>query len=180
MNSNFYSYEGKKPIVSKDSYIHPMATIIGEVVIEEGVYIGPGAVVRGDWGPIIIKKNSNVQENCIVHVYPKVEVVLEEYSHVGHGAIIHGAILKKNTLIGMNSVIMDNSIIEENCIVGAMSFVPNNFRCEKNKLIVGSPAKVIKDLKPEMIEWKKEGTEYYIKLAREAKDILKACNPKIK
>ena len=115
--ANIYSYHGIKPIIRKSAYIHPQAVIIGNVEIGEEVYIGPNAVLRGDWGKIIIKDGANVQENCTLHVFPGIPTVLEESAHIGHGAIIHSAHIGKNCLVGMNSVVMDNAKIGDECII---------------------------------------------------------------
>jgi phenylacetic acid degradation protein len=155
---NIYSYHGIRPIIKPSAYIHPQAVIIGNVEIGEEVYIGPNAVIRGDWGKIIIKDGANVQENCTLHVF-RIETILEESAHIGHGAIIHSGHIGKNCLIGMNSVVMDKAYIGDESIVGALAFVPANFRCEPRKLIVGSPAKIIRDVSDEMIQWKTEGTK---------------------
>src|SRR4051812_43988166 len=94
------------PVVHPTSFIHPLACVTGNVIIGADVYVGPGAAIRGDWGKIIIEDGCNVQENCVIHMFPGVTVLLKEGSHIGHGAVIHGAVIGKNCLIGMNSVIM--------------------------------------------------------------------------
>ncbi|BAP29793.1 phenylacetic acid degradation protein PaaY [Chryseobacterium sp. StRB126] len=176
-NMNIYSYHGIRPIIKPSAYIHPQAVIIGNVEIGEEVYIGPNAVIRGDWGKIIIKDGANVQENCTLHVFPNIETILEESAHIGHGAIIHSGHIGKNCLIGMNSVVMDKAYIGDESIVGALAFVPANFRCDRRKLIVGSPAKIIRDVSDEMIHWKTEGTKLYQELAREGKEAILPCEP---
>jgi phenylacetic acid degradation protein len=174
---NIYSYHGIRPIIKPSAYIHPQAVIIGNVEIGEEVYIGPNAVIRGDWGKIIIKDGANVQENCTLHVFPNIETILEESAHIGHGAIIHSGHIGKNCLVGMNSVVMDKAVIGDECIIGALAFVPANFKCEPRKLIVGSPAKIIRDVSDEMIHWKTEGTKLYQQLAREGKEAILPCEP---
>src|SRR5580700_5308196 len=119
----FYSFKGFIPVVDPSAFIHPQAVVTGNVWIGKDVYIGPGAAIRGDWGGIVIEDGCNVQENCTIHMFPGVTVLLMVGAHIGHGAIVHGAIIGRNCLIGMNSVIMDNVEIEDECIVGAMSFV---------------------------------------------------------
>lgn len=118
-----YSYKGYKPVIHESAYIHPLAAVTGNVIIGKDVYIGPGAAIRGDWGKIIIEDGCNVQENCTIHMFPGTTVLLEKGAHVGHGAIIHGAHLGENCLIGMNAVVMDNVKIGAGCIVGALTFV---------------------------------------------------------
>ncbi|MFT6504013.1 MAG: phenylacetic acid degradation protein/carnitine operon protein CaiE [Crocinitomicaceae bacterium] len=172
-----YSFNGFIPVVKESSFIHPKASVTGNVLIGENVYIGPGAAIRGDWGQIIIEDGCNVQENCTIHMFPGTTVTLKEGAHVGHGAIIHGGTLGKNCLIGMNSVIMDDVTIGDESIVGALSFVAANSNFEKRSLIVGNPAKKIKDVSDTMISWKTKGTALYQALPKECQDTLKECEP---
>ena len=162
-----YEFNGYRPVVHESAYVHPLAAVTGNVVIGEDVYIGPGAAIRGDWGKIIIKDGCNVQENCTIHMFPGVTVVLEESAHIGHGAIIHGAHIGRNSLVGMNAVVMDNVEIGEECIIGALCFVPEGMDIPKRKIAVGNPAKIVKDVSDEMIAWKTQGTGLYQKLPSE-------------
>lgn len=173
----FYSFKGFKPVVHPSSFVHPQAVVTGNVIIGAHVYIGPGAAIRGDWGQIIIQDGCNIQENCTIHMFPGVTVVLEEGAHVGHGAIIHGAHLKKNCLIGMNAVVMDDAEIGENCIVGALSFVPTGMKIPNQKLAVGNPAKIVKDVSDEMVEWKTKGTLLYQQLPADMMATAQLCEP---
>jgi carbonic anhydrase/acetyltransferase-like protein (isoleucine patch superfamily) len=175
--ANIFEFNGYKPVVDKSAFIHPNATVTGNVIIGRNVYIGPGAAIRGDWGEIIIEDGCNVQENCTIHMFPGTTVLLKESAHVGHGAIIHGATLGRNCLIGMNSVILDNAVIGDECIVGALTMVPSEMVIEKRKLVVGNPAKIIKDVSDEMIAWKTKGTALYQQLPAECHATLKACEP---
>jgi len=172
-----YSYKNYKPVIHKSAYIHPLAAVTGNVIIGKDVYIGPGAAIRGDWGKIVIKDGCNVQENCTIHMFPGVTVKLEEGAHIGHGAIIHGAHIGKNALIGMNAVIMDEAEIGEECIVGALSFVKAGDKFEKRSLIVGNPAKKIKEVTDEMAAWKTKGTQLYQQLPAEMKAHWKEVEP---
>jgi carbonic anhydrase/acetyltransferase-like protein (isoleucine patch superfamily) len=147
----FYEFNGHKPVVDVTSFIHPQAAVTGNVVIGKQCYIGPGAALRGDWGKIIIEDGCNVQENCTVHMFPGVTVFLKEGAHIGHGAIIHGATIGKNCLIGMNAVVMDNVLLGDECIVGALSFIKADEVFAARSLIVGNPAKRIKEVSAEMI-----------------------------
>lgn len=175
--ANVFEFNGYKPVIHKSAFVHPNATVTGNVIIGKNVYIGPGAAVRGDWGEIIIEDGCNVQENCTIHMFPGTTVLLKEGAHVGHGAIIHGATLGKNCLIGMNSVIMDNVVIGDECIVGALAFVPADTEFEKRKIIVGNPAKAVKDVSDEMIKWKTMGTALYQQLPADCFATLKPCEP---
>ena len=161
----------------KSAFVHPNATVTGNVSIGKDVYIGPGAAIRGDWGEIVIEDGCNVQENCTIHMFPGVKVYLREGAHIGHGAVIHGACIGKNSLVGMNAVIMDNVEVGEECIIGALSFVPADMIIPKRKVVVGNPAKIIKDVSEEMIKWKTEGTKVYQQLPAELHATLKACEP---
>ena len=172
-----YEFNGYKPVVHETAFVHPQAAVTGNVIIGKDVYIGPGAAIRGDWGKIVIKDGCNVQENCTIHMFPGVTVVLEESAHIGHGAIIHGGHIGPNCLVGMNSVVMDNVELGAECIVGAMSFLKEGMEIPKRKLVVGNPAKIIKDVSDEMIKWKTKGTELYQQLPGQLHDSLKECEP---
>lgn len=172
-----YEFNGYKPVIHPSAFVHPMATVTGNVIIGKDVYIGPGAAIRGDWGEIIIEDGCNVQENCTIHMFPGVTVTLKEAAHIGHGAIIHGATIGRNSLIGMNAVIMDNAIIGEECIVGALCFIPAEKHIPNRSLVVGNPAEVIKEVSDEMIQWKTLGTALYQQLPAECRAHLKPCEP---
>ena len=172
-----YSFNGFIPVVKESSFIHPQACVTGNVIIGENVYIGPGAAIRGDWGQIIIEDGCNVQENCTIHMFPGTTVTLKKGAHIGHGAIIHGGTIGQNCLIGMNSVIMDDVIMEDECIIGALCFVPANMHIPKRSLVVGNPAKIIKQVSDDMIEWKTKGTQLYQALPKECHDTLIPCEP---
>ncbi len=165
------------PVVHESAFIHPNAVVTGHVIIGKNVYIGPGAAIRGDWGQIIIEDGCNVQENCTIHMFPGVTVLLKEAAHIGHGAIIHGATIGKNCLIGMNSVIMDNVVLGDECIVGALSMLKADEQFESRSLIVGNPAKKIKEVTDEMIAWKTKGTALYQQLPDDMRTHWKICEP---
>lgn len=173
----FYEFKGFKPVVHESSFVHPMAAVTGNVFIGKNCYIGPGAALRGDWGGIIIEDGCNVQENCVIHMFPGITVVLKAAAHIGHGAIIHGALIGKNCLVGMNSVIMDNVELGDESIVGALSFIKEGDKFPPRSLVVGNPAKVIKQVSDEMIAWKTKGTELYQQLPKEMFESFKACVP---
>jgi len=172
-----YSFKGFIPVIHETAFIHPQAAVTGNVIIGRHVYIGPGAAIRGDWGGIIIKDGCNVQENCTIHMFPGTTVVLEENAHIGHGAIIHGAHIGKDCLVGMNAVIMDNVVLGDGCIVGALSFVKADEQFASRSLIVGNPAKKIKDVTDEMLDWKKTGTQLYQALPKEMQEDWEPCEP---
>jgi phenylacetic acid degradation protein len=173
----FYEFNGIKPIVHPTAFVHPMATVTGNVVIGKDVYIGPGCALRGDWGRIEIADGCNVQENCTVHMFPGVTVLLKENAHIGHGAIIHGATIGRNCLVGMNAVIMDEVELGDECIVGALSFIKQGENIPPRSLIAGNPARIIKQVSDEMIAWKSKGTELYQQLPQQCRDMLIPCEP---
>lgn len=175
--ANIFEFKGYRPVIHHSAFIHPNAAITGNVIIGKDVYVGPGAAIRGDWGQIIIEDGCNVQENCTIHMFPGTTVTLHEGAHIGHGAIIHGATIGKNCLVGMNAVLMDDVVLGEECIVGALAFVPAESVFEKRQLIVGNPAKAIKEVSDEMIEWKTMGTKLYQQLPADCHQSLKACEP---
>lgn len=162
-----YSFKGFIPVVHPSSFVHPNATVTGNVIIGKNVYVGPGAAIRGDWGGIVIEDGCNVQENCTIHMFPGITITLKEGAHIGHGAIIHGANIGKNVLVGMNAVVMDEAVIGDECIIGALAFVKSKAVFEKRSLIVGNPAKKIKEVSDEMIDWKTKGTALYQQLPSE-------------
>ena len=172
-----YSYKGFIPVVHETSFVHPQATVTGNVIIGKHCYIGPGAALRGDWGGIVLEDGCNVQENCTIHMFPGVTVLLKEGAHIGHGAVIHGATIGRNCLIGMNSVIMDKVQLGDECIVGALSFIKEGEVFEPRSLIVGNPAKKIKEVSDEMIGWKTKGTQLYQSLPDEMMNEWKVCEP---
>ena len=175
--ANVFEFDGFRPVIHESAFIHPNATVTGNVVIGRDVYVGPGAAIRGDWGAIEIGDGCNVQENCTIHMFPGVTVVLEPGAHIGHGAIVHGARIGANTLVGMNAVIMDNATIGSGCIVGALCFVPAEMQVPDRKVVVGNPAKVVKDVSDEMLAWKTEGTALYQALPARLYASLRACEP---
>lgn len=173
----FYQFEGITPVVSMSSYVHESAEVIGDVIIEDNVYIAPLAVLRGDFGRIIVKQGANIQDNCVVHGFPMKDTIIDIDAHIGHAAIIHGCYIGKNVLIGMNSVIMDEAIIGQNSIVGALSFVKKGDTFADNSLILGSPAQEIRSLKTEEITWKSQGTNLYHELTVRSQKGLKKVTP---
>ncbi len=172
-----YKFKSYIPVVHKTSFVHPLAAVTGNVIIGKDCYIGPGAAIRGDWGQIILEDGVNVQENCTVHMFPGKSITLKESAHIGHGAIIHGANIGKNVLVGMNTVIMDDAEIGDESIVGAMAFVKAETKIPNRSLVVGNPAKVVKQVTDEMIDWKTKGTKLYQQLPKECHESLKEVEP---
>jgi phenylacetic acid degradation protein len=172
-----YSLEGVVPVVDPSSFVHPQATLIGDVVIGPRCYIGPGASLRGDMGRIVIGAGSNVQDNCVLHTFPAKEVRLDEESHIGHGAVLHGCTVLRGTLVGINAVIMDDVVLGEQSLVGAASFVRAGFVVPPRTLVMGAPARVIRELTDQEIQWKAVGTREYQELAVRCLASLRECAP---
>jgi len=172
-----YAFNGIRPVIHESAFIHPQAAVTGDVIIGRDVYIGPGAAIRGDWGRIVIEDGCNVQENCTVHMFPGVTVLLKEGAHIGHGAIIHGATVGRNCLVGMNAVLMDEVELGDECIVGALSFLKQGEKIPARSLLAGNPARIIRQVSDEQIAWKTEGTRLYQQLPRWCFDTLTPCEP---
>ena len=172
-----YSFKDLIPVVHESSFIHPQAVVTGNVIIGKDCYIGPGAAIRGDWGQVIIEDGCNVQENCTIHMFPGLTVLLKTGAHIGHGAVIHGAVIGKNCLVGMNAVIMDNVDLGDESIVGALTFIKQDEKIPPRSLVAGNPGRIIKDVSDEMIAWKTEGTRLYQQLPAECREGLIPCEP---
>lgn len=173
----FFKFKGFVPVVAQGSFVHETAVVTGNVIIGKNVYIGPGAAIRGDWGGIVIEDGCNVQENCTIHMFPGATVLLEKGAHIGHGAVIHGARIGRNTMIGMNSVIMDDAYIGDESIIGALTFVKAGEQVPPRSLVVGNPGKVIREVSDEMIGWKTKGTSLYQSLPSEMYAFTEKCDP---
>lgn len=172
-----YSIDGLVPVVDPAAFVHPQAVLIGDVIVAAGCYVGPGASLRGDFGRIVVGRGSNVQDNCILHAFPGKDTLLEDDAHIGHGAVLHGCIVRRGALIGIGAIVMDDAVVEEEAIVGAASFVPAAFIVPRRSLALGVPARVVRELKPEEIAWKAEGTREYQELTRRSLATLRECQP---
>ena len=156
-----YSLEGVVPVVDPGAYVHPTAVLIGDVIVGPGCYVGPGASLRGDFGRIVLERGSNVQDNCVIHGFPDQDTVVEEDGHIGHGAVLHSCVVRRDALVGMNAVVMDEAEIGESAIVAACAFVPAGMKVPARSLVTGVPARVRRQLGEEEIAWKQEGTRTY-------------------
>ena len=172
-----FEFEGIVPVVHESAFVHPQATVTGNVIIGRDVYVGPGAAIRGDWGGVVIEDGCNVQEGCVVHMFPGVTVHLEESAHIGHGAVVHGARIGRNALVGMNAVVMDNAVVGAGCIVGALTFVPSEMTIPDRKVVVGNPARIVRDVGDEMLAWKTAGTALYQRLPAQLHATLREVEP---
>ncbi|MGQ0664765.1 MAG: acyltransferase [Pseudomonadota bacterium] len=166
MRPRVYSLDGFVPVVDPSSFVHPSASLIGDVIVGPNCYIGPGASLRGDFGRLVVGAGANIQDNCIVHCFPGAEAVLGRDAHIGHGAVLHGCTVKENAMVGMNAVIMDGAVIGKSAFVAALAFVKAGFEVPPRRLAAGIPAKVLRELTDQEIEWKRQGTLEYQELAR--------------
>ncbi len=172
-----YAIDGVIPVVHPEAYVHPAAVLIGDVIIDSGCYIGPGASLRGDLGSIRIGVGSNVQDNCIVHGFPGGETRVEEHGHIAHGAILHGCVVRHNALVGMNAVVMDGAEVGESAIVAAMALVTAGTRIPAAHLVSGVPGKVVRELSEGELEWKRNATAEYRHLALRCRESLVRTSP---
>lgn len=174
---SIWSWDELVPVIHPQAYVHPDATVIGDVHIAAACYVGPGAVLRGDFGRIVMETGSNLQETCVVHAFPGRDVVIGVAGHIGHGAVLHGCHIGRNVLIGMNAVVMDEAEVGEDSIVAALAFVKAAAVIPPRSLAVGSPAKVVRALSDDEIDWKSQGTSIYQSLAVEAPRRLRPASP---
>jgi phenylacetic acid degradation protein len=174
---NVFAFEGFIPVVHESAFIHPNATVTGNVVIGRDVYVGPGAAIRGDWGGVIVEDGCNIQENCTIHMFPGVTVVLEASAHIGHGAVVHGARIGRNALVGMNAVVMDRAVVGAESIVGALCFVPADMVIPPRTVVAGNPARAVKQVSDDMLRWKTEGTRLYQGLPARLRGSLRPAEP---
>ncbi len=160
-----YAIEGVVPVIDPTAFVHPTAVLIGDVIIGPGCYVGPNACLRGDFGRLIMEEGANLQDTCVVHGFPGSDTVIEVDGHIGHGAVIHGARIGRNALVGMNAVVMDGAVIGDSAIVAAMAFVKTGMQVPPKSLVMGAPAKVVRELTDKEIAWKQKGTREYQLLA---------------
>jgi phenylacetic acid degradation protein len=161
-----YAIDGIGPVVDPTAYVHPSAVLIGDVIIGPGCYVGPCASLRGDFGRIELQRGSNVQDTCVLHSFPNQDVIVEENGHIGHGAVLHGCVVRRDALVGMNAVVMDGAEVGVESTVAACAFVPAGSVLPARSLIVGAPAKVLRTLGDEDVTRKREGTATYHRLAK--------------
>ncbi|MCV2357773.1 phenylacetic acid degradation protein PaaY [Paucibacter sp. TC2R-5] len=156
-----YAIDGVIPVVHPSAYVHPTAVLIGDVIIGPGCYVGPLASLRGDFGRIVLHEGVNVQDSCVMHGFPASETVVEANGHIGHGAVLHGCVVRHDALVGMNAVVMDEAEVGAYSIVAACAFVRAGLKLPEKSLIAGLPAKVMRPLSEDEIKWKLAGTQTY-------------------
>lgn len=175
-----YEFQGITPVIEPGAYVHPTAVLIGDAFVLEGAYVAPYSVMRGDFGRLILGRGANLQDHCCMHGFPDTDTVVEDDGHIGHSAMLHGCLVKKNALVGINSTVLDNAIIGENAIVGAGALVTPRSEIPANHLAIGSPAKAVRELTDEEKKWKSLGTDQYKMLARVYPDGLKEAQAESK
>ena len=173
--AKIYELNGIVPVIDPSSFVHPDAILIGDAIVGPNCYVGPGAVMRGDFGRLILETGVNIQDNCILHGFPGTDTVVEEDGHIGHGAVLHGCRIGPNALVGMNSVINDDAVIGAECIVAAMAFVRAGEEFPPRSLIAGIPAKILRQVSDDEIEWKSSGTRDYQTLTKRSLETLKSA-----
>ena len=172
-----YEIDGLVPVVDPTAFVHPTAVLIGDVIVGPGCYVGPSACLRGDFGRLILEEGANIQDTCVMHGFPNTDTVIEQDGHVGHGAVLHGCRVGRNAMVGMNAVVMDNAIVGENSIVAAMTFVPADMNIPPRTLVAGVPARLIRELRDQEIEWKSKGTRVYQELVLRSMKTMKIAVP---
>ncbi len=174
-----YSIDGIVPIVDPTAFVHPTAVLIGDVTIGPACYIGPCASLRGDFGRIVVKAGANIQDTCVIHSFPGRDTVVDENGHIGHGAVLHGCLVRSDAFVGMNAVVMDDAEIGEESMVGACAFVPSGMKIAPRSLALGAPAKVKRPLTNEEITKKLQGTLIYQQLAKRCIESMVEVTPLI-
>ena len=164
MRPKVWAINGVVPVIHPSAFVHPSAVLIGDVIVGAGCYVGPAASLRGDFGRLELRAGSNVQDGCIMHGFPGTDTIVEEDGHIGHGAILHGCVVKRNALVGMNAVVNDSAVIGESAIVAAMAFVKAGMVVPPRMLAAGVPARIVRPLTEQEMEWKIEGTLSYQEL----------------
>ena len=172
-----YAIEDLIPVIHPTAFVHPTAVLIGDVIVGEYCYVGPGAVLRGDFGRILMEKGSNLQDTCVMHSFPDKDCVIEEDGHIGHGAVLHGCRIGRNSLVGMNAVVMDDAVIGPESLIAATAFIKSGFECPARSMVIGNPGKVLRYLSDEEVEWKTRGTGEYQMLAQRSSATLREVEP---
>lgn len=177
MKLTVYAIDGVTPVVDPAAFVHPSAVLIGDVIVGPGVYVGPTASLRGDFGHIEVRAGANIQDGCVLHGFPGVGTIVEEDGHIGHGVVLHGCIVRRNALIGMNAVINDNAEIGDSAIVAAMAFVKAKMIVPPRTLVAGIPARIVRELTDAELTWKIAGTQSYQELALRSHRSMRATEP---
>jgi phenylacetic acid degradation protein len=161
-----YSIDGIIPVVDPSAYVHPSAVLIGDVIVGPRAYIGPCACLRGDFGRIVVQEGANIQDTCMLHGFPGKDTVVGAEVSVGHGAVLHGCVVRRGALIGMNAVVNDNAEVGEEAVVAALAFVKAEQKIAPRTLVAGIPARVLRTLTEQELRWKKDNMSLYQDLSR--------------
>ncbi|MCS6944439.1 MAG: phenylacetic acid degradation protein PaaY [Sutterellaceae bacterium] len=172
-----YSIDGIVPVVDPTAYVHPTAVLIGDVIVGPHCYIGPCASLRGDFGRIVLHEGANVQDCCVMHGFPGTDTVIERDGHIGHGAVLHGCVVRRNALVGMNAVVMDEAVVGEAAMVAACAFVKTGMQVPPRTLVAGMPARVVRELSEDELRLKAQGTAQYHELARRSLATMREVQP---
>ncbi len=173
-----YEINGVTPVVHPSAYVHPSAVLIGDVIVGPRCYIGPLASMRGDFGRLVLEQGANLQDCCVMHGFPGDDTVVEVDGHIGHGAVLHGCRIKRNAMVGMNSVVMDQAVVGEDSIIAAMCFVKAGMLIPPRSMVMGAPARVVRELLDKEIAWKSFGTRQYHELAVRSMQTMRECESK--
>jgi len=168
-----YEIDGVRPVVHPSAFVHPSAVLIGDVIVGPRCYVGPLASLRGDFGRLIMEEGSNLQDSCVMHGFPGEDTVIEADGHVGHGAVLHGCRVGRNAMVGMNAVVMDKAIVGAESIVAAMSFVKAGMVIPPRSMVMGTPARVMRELTDDDVQWKSFGTRQYHELTQRSLQTMK-------
>jgi phenylacetic acid degradation protein len=172
-----YEIDGVVPVIDPTAFVHESASLIGDVIIGAGCYVGPFASLRGDFGRIIVGAGSNVQDSAVLHAFPGADCLLEPNSHVGHAAVLHGCTIRSYALIGIGAVVLDGAEIGADALVGAGAVVTAGTVIPPASLALGSPARVVRELDATTLEWKRNGVGIYQELATRSLAGLRAVEP---
>lgn len=172
-----YAIDGITPVVDPTAYVHPTAVLIGDVIVGPGCYVGPLASLRGDFGRIVMGKGSNVQDSCVIHGIAQQDTIIEEDGHIGHGAVLHGCHIGRNAMVGMNAVVMDGASVGADSIVGAMAFVKMGMQIPPRSMVLGAPARVVRELSDKDITGKSFGTRQYQRLTERSLQTMREVAP---
>ena len=167
-----YAIDGLVPVVDPSAFVHPSAVLIGDVIVGERAYIGPCACLRGDFGRIVVEAGANIQDTCMLHGFPGKDTVVGAEVTVGHGAVLHGCVVRRGALIGMNCVVNDNAEVGEDSVVAALAFVKAEAKIPARSLAAGIPARVLRTMSEDEIDWKRNNMLLYQKLSERSSSTM--------
>ena len=169
-----YEFDGKRPQVPVDSFVHPDAVLIGDIKIGHECLIAPGVSIRADFGPVVIGNRSNVQDNSVIHVYPDSHVIIEDDVTIAHGTILHDVHIKSRCVIGIGAIVLFNVVCEKDVFVSVGSIVLKGMQIPAGKIVAGNPAKITHDVTDNQKMMAKAGIDYYCDLCKKYIATMKA------